>query len=179
MVEEIAYRRAGEADIDVLAGHHRRMFEEMRATTGLSLQSTCCGPECGTTKPLEQITRPADFEGLERAQREKLALQMPDGTCIAWIADYNGKPVGSGGLSILQTVPVPEDPSVSIGFIHSIFVRPSMWRQGIASALIDLLLDHCREVGITRVQLNSSESGREVYAKKGFQSLEQVMIRWL
>ncbi len=178
MVAEISYRRAGEADIPVLADHHRRMFEEMRATTGLSLQSTCCGPQCGTTKPVAQITRPADFEGLERAQREKLALQMPDGICIAWIADNNAKPVGSGGLSILQTVPVPEDPSASIGFIHSIFVRPSMRRQGIACSLVDRLLEDAREQGLHRVQLAASEAGKSLYERKGFQPLQQ-MILWL
>ncbi len=179
MVADITYRRAGEADIDLLAGHHRRMFEEMRALGGLSLQSTCCGPECGAAKPVARITRPADFAGLERAQREKLAHQLPDESCIAWIAEDNGNPVGSGALTILQTVPVPEDPSSTTGFIHSIFVQPAMRRQGIASALIELLLDHCRQIGITRVQLNSSESGRKLYTDKGFLPLEQVMIRWL
>jgi len=178
MVEEITYRRAGEADIPVLAGHHRRMFEEMRATTGLSLQSTCCGPECGTTKPLTQITRPADFEGLERAHREKLARQLPEGTCIAWIAEHENKPVGSGGLSILQTVPVPEDPSASIGFIHSIFVRPSMRRQGIACSLVDRLLEDARQQGLHRVQLAASEAGKSLYERKSFQPLQQ-MILWL
>ncbi len=178
MVEKITYRRAGEADIDVLAAHHRRMFEEMRGQGGLSLQTTCCGPECSSSAETQE-ERPMDFARLERAHRQKLALQIPDETCIAWIAEQHNKPVGSGGVSLLQAVPVPEDPSVTIGFIHSIFVLPSMRRQGIASTIMDRLLDHCRRAGITRVQLNTSESGRNVYAKKGFRPLEQVMIRWL
>ncbi len=179
MVAEITYRRAGEADIDLLAGHHRRMFEEMRAQGGLSLQTTCCGPGCGSFSAQPQEERPKDFTGLERAHRQKLSLQIPYGSCIAWIAEFDNEPIASGELSILRTVPVPEDPSATTGFIHSIFVLPSMRRQGIASALIDLLLNHCRQIGITRVQLNSSEFGREVYARKGFRPLEQVMIRWL
>ena len=178
MVEKITYRRAGAADIDVLAGHHRRMFEEMRGQGGLSLQTTCCGPECSSSAETQE-ERPMDFARLERAQREKLARQLPDGTCIAWIAEQDNTPVGSGGLSILQTVPVPEDPSARIGFIHSIFVLPSMRRQGIATTILNRLLDHCRRMDITRVQLNTSESGRNIYAKMGFRPLEQVMIRWL
>ena len=179
MVAEITYRRAGEADIDLLAGHHRRMFEEMRARGGLSLQATCCGPDCGSSSVQTQEDRPMDFAGLERAHRQKLALQIPYGSCIAWIAEFDQKPVASAELSILRTVPVPEDPSSTTGFIHSLFVQPAMRRQGIASALIELLLDHCRQIGITRVQLNSSEAGREVYTKKGFRPLGQVMICWL
>ena len=178
MVAEITYRRAGEADIDLLAGHHRRMFEEMRAQGGLSLQSTCCGPECGATKPVAHITRPADFDALERAQREKLARQLPDGSCIAWIAEHNGIPVGSGALTILQTVPVPEDPVMATGFIHSIFVQPAMRRQGIASSLVDRLLEDAREQRLHRVQLAASEAGKSLYERKGFQPLQQ-MILWL
>jgi N-acetylglutamate synthase-like GNAT family acetyltransferase len=179
MVEVITYRRASEADILVLAGHHRSMFEEMRSREGLSLQATCCGPDYSSSLPDMLEKRPMDFERLEQAHRAKLERQLPDGTCIAWIAENRGAPVGSGALSILETVSVPEDPSFTIGFIHSIYVQPSMRRRGIASALIDRLLDHCRKIDITRVQLNASKKGKDVYAKRGFKSLDQVMIRWL
>ncbi len=179
MVANITYRRAQAKDILLLAGHHRQMFEEMRSLEGLSLQTTCCGPDCGPSLLGMPQEHPVDFEGLEQAQKTKLELQLTDGTCIAWIAENNGEPVGSGGLSLLSTVPVPEDPSVTIGFIHSIYVQPSMRRQGIASALIDRLLAHCRKIGITRVQLNASDAGKDVYVNKAFRPLDQVMIRWL
>ena len=119
-----------------------------------------------------------DFARLEAAQQEKLAGQLPGKTCLAWIAEQNGESVGSGGLSILQTVPVPEDPSAAIGFIHSVYIVPSMRRQGIASILVDRLLDDAREKGLRRVQLAASEAGRSLYEKKGFMPLEQMIV-WL
>jgi len=119
-----------------------------------------------------------DFARLEAAQREKLAGQLPEKTCVAWIAENNGEPVGSGGLSILQTVPVPEDPFSAIGFIHSVYIVPSMRRQGIASLLVDRLLDDAKSRGLGRVQLAASEAGRSLYEKKGFMLLEQMIV-WL
>ncbi len=119
-----------------------------------------------------------DFERLETAQRLKLEDQLPDGTCVVWIAENDGQPVGSGGLSILQTVPVPEDPSAQVGFIHSVYILPSMRRHGIASILVDHLLADAKSRGLGRVQLAASEAGRSLYEKKGFRPLEQ-MILWL
>ncbi len=178
MVGEITCRRAKQEDISLLAGHHRLMFEEMRSALQFSHQTTCCGPDCGTSSATAPVARTMDFESLEQAHREKLALQLPEGTCFAWIAELQGEPVGSGGLSILRTVPVPEDPSFVIGFIHSIYILPSRRRRGIASTLVERLLDDARKKGLRRVQLAASEAGKSLYGKKGFQPFEQ-MILWL
>ena len=178
MVADITYRRAEERDITLLAAHHRQMFEEMRSISGLSLQKTCCGPNCSPSSAGFPERPPMDFARLEEAQQQKLAGQLPEKTCLAWIAEQNGEPVGSGGLSILQTVPVPEDPSAEVGFIHSVYILPSMRRHGIASILVDHLLADAKRRGLGRVQLAASEAGRSLYEKKGFMPLEQ-MILWL
>jgi len=60
------------------------MFEEMRTSGGLSLQATCCGPDCSPSLADAQVNRPMDFERLEQSQRSKLERQLADGTCIVW-----------------------------------------------------------------------------------------------
>jgi len=185
MVEKITCRAATTDDIPLLARHHRMMFEEMRSLDANNLpRDSCCGPaECNTGFPLA-LAQPAappapDFDQLEATMAEKLALQMKDGSCIAWIAFSGTTPVASGGVSIISTVPVPEDPTLEIAFLHSVFTEKNMRGQGIASMILDKLLDHCRSKGITRVQLNASEAGMSVYQKKGFQMLKRVMLCWL
>ncbi len=160
MVTEVFYRHAGKNDIPTLASYHRLMFEEMYTL----------GESSGDL--------PLDFEALEQAQRAKLEQQLIDGSCMAWVAEYQNQLVAGGAVSILNTVPVPEDPSCRVAFLHSIYTIKKMRGRGIASAVIDRLLDHCRNHGLRRIQLNASEAGRSVYQKKGFKPLEQAMILW-
>ena len=181
----ITYRKATTADAPLLAAHHRKMFEEMRETDEDNTpRDTCCGP--GSTCqgfPLPLADSPArpgpDFDRLEQAMHDKLTQQLADGSCTAWIAFQGRDPVASGALTILSTVPVPEDPNPETGFLHSVFTEKSARRQGIGATILDYLLAHCRGRGIRRVQLNASEAGRGLYGKKGFQALEQVMLCWL
>lgn len=185
MVEKISYRQAVMADIPLLAAHHRMMFEEMRSSGDANgVKDTCCSPaEQLSPFPASLTTQPVapalNFDQLEAAQKDKLTQQLPGGSCVAWLAVCKDTFVASGGVTILKTVPVPEDPSCETAFLHSIYTLPPMRGQGIASAILELLIQECRTRGITRVQLITSKQGRSVYRKKGFQPLEQVMQLWL
>jgi GNAT superfamily N-acetyltransferase len=185
MVAKIACRAATPDDIPLLARHHRMMFEEMRSLDANNLpRDSCCGPvQNNIAFPLAMAQTAAppapDFDRLEATMAEKLTLQMKDGSCIAWIAFNDNTPVASGGVSIISTVPVPEDPSLEIAFLHSVFTEKNMRGQGIASMILDKLLAHCKNRGIKRVQLNASDAGQRVYQKKGFQLLDRVMLCWL
>lgn len=177
MVTAESYRHAVEADIPLLARHHRLMFEEMRMVEERkTLPTRCCSrtlSDVTSTKP------PVDFEALERAQMAKLEQQFADGSCVAWIAEQQEEMVASGGISIIKTVAIPEDRNFEVAFLHSMYTIQAMRGRGIASTIIDRLLDHCRQQGLRRILLNASEAGRDIYRKKGFKSLEQAMILWL
>ncbi len=153
------------------------MFEEMYKLKGGNTLSRCC---CSTL-PLNETAKkfPVNFEALERAQCKKLEQQVVDGTCVAWLAEYKEEIIASGGVSIIKTVAIPEDPNVEVAFLHSVYTEKAMRGQGIAATIIDRLLEHCRIYGLRRVQLNASEAGRELYRKRGFRSLEQAMMLWL
>ncbi|HIP82390.1 MAG TPA: GNAT family N-acetyltransferase, partial [Desulfocapsa sulfexigens] len=170
-------------DIPLLASHHRMMFEEMRAVEGDNgpKDSCCSGPDCFVSfpSPMESSTPAPDFKQLEAVQRSKLEQQLTDGSCVAWICEWKGEPVGSGAVSIIKTVPVPEDLSFEVGFLHSVYTIKSMRGRGVASTILDHLLDHCLKKGLHRVQLSASEAGREIYRNKGFRRMDEAMIFWL
>jgi len=183
MVTEIKYRRAVVEDIPLLAGHHRLMFEEMRAVESDNgpKDSCCSGPDCFVSFPslMESSTPVPDFKQLEAVQRSKLEQQLTDGSCAAWIGEHRGEPVASGAVSVIKTVPVPEDLSFEVGFLHSVYTIKAMRGRGIASAILDRLLDYCRKNGLKRVQLSASEAGRAIYGNKGFKKMEEAMVVWL
>jgi len=183
MVAEIKYRRAEVEDIPLLARHHRLMFEEMRAvdSDNTPKDSCCSGPDCCVSFPsfMESPDSAPDFKQLEAVQRSKLEQQLTDGSCVAWIGDCQGEPIASGAVSVIKTVPVPEDLSFDVGFLHSVYTVKTMRGQGIASAILDHLLDYCRKNGLKRVQLSASEAGRAIYGNKGFRKMDEAMVVWL
>ena len=183
MHSEIHYRSAGAADIPLLARQHRLMFEEMRTVDDENKpkDSCCSGPDrCLSFPSFMESPNPApDFKQLEAVQRSKLEQQLLDGSCVAWIAEYKGELVASGAVSIIKTVPVPEDLSIEVAFLHSVYTIPALRGQGIASTILDHLLDYCREKGLKRVQLSASEAGRMIYRHKGFRPLNEAMLLWL
>ncbi len=185
MVVEFSYRQAVMADIPLLAAYHRMMFEEMRSSgDDNGVKDTCCSPaeqlsSFPTTLTAQPATPDLDFVLLETAQKQKLTEQLADGSCIAWIADCAGKPVASGCVTVIKTVPVPEDPTLETAFLHSVYTLSSMRGRGIASAILDKLITYCRDRGLKRIQLNASEMGSSLYQNKGFQRLERVMLLWL
>jgi GNAT superfamily N-acetyltransferase len=183
MVAEIMYRCAVVSDIPLLAGHHRLMFEEMRAVEGDNgpKDSCCSGPDCCVSFPsfMESSSPSPDFKQLEAVQRSKLEEQLTDGSCVAWIGECQGDPIASGAISVIKTVPVPEDLSFEVGFLHSVYTIKSMRGQGIASTILDHLLDYCRKNGLKRVQLSASEAGRAIYGNKGFRQMDEAMVVWL
>jgi len=171
------YRRAVVADIPLLALHHRLMFAEMRRPdaggTGLELcchpDPRCCSPECGE----------GDFDRLEAAQAAKLGRQLPDAGCVAWLAEIDQEVVASGVVTFLHTTPVPEDPTSLTALLHSLYTRPRWRRQGIGRALVQRLLESCRERSVHRVQLHSAVLARDLYARLGFRSRADLMEIWL
>ena len=167
----------------MLASHHRLMFEEMRTVDETKVPndsccsaSSCCGP---ALIPLADLQGSPDFARLEAVQQAKLEEQLADGSCVAWIGEYQNKPVASGAVSFVKTTPVPEDLSYTVGFLHSVYTDEPMRSRGIASSIVDRLLDHCRQNGLKRVLLNASEAGRSIYRSKGFKTQDEAMILWL
>ena len=54
------------------------------------------------------------------------------------------------------------------GYVSSVYTAPEYRRRGVARTLMDNLLAHARELGVTRLILWASELGRPLYLDLGF-----------
>jgi GNAT superfamily N-acetyltransferase len=76
-----------------------------------------------------------------------------------WLAaEENGRPVGSGGLTVMGRV----------GYIGLIAVDPVEQRRGIATCIMKRLLELADGMGCDTVLLDASDKGRPIYEKLGF-----------
>ena len=153
-------RLATSEDIPLLEMHHRIMFEEIRKASGNPADPAVLG-----------------VVGIEYAR--KLAREIPDGDCVAWILELGDRAVASGAVSIVSYVPVPHDPRSRIAFLHSVYTEKEYRHRHFARRITQAAAGYYRTQGIRRLYLFASDAGRSVYGKAGFVPVPNAMLLML
>jgi len=131
-------------DIEQLAIHHRKIFEEIWEKKSLKLDA-------------------AKAQEMEKAYTDKLEKQIPGGSCKAWVVNNGNQLVASGAISIVSYVPVPSDPNHNIAFLHSMYTEKEFRGRHLAQQIIKKAIQYCKENGINRIILNASDAGKPIY----------------
>lgn len=77
--------------------------------------------------------------------------------------------IASGGVvSFLDQIPSPTRPFNTIGHISSMFTEPAHRNAGLATKVLDLLLEQIRRRGVTIVELHATPEGEKLYRSRGF-----------
>ena len=147
---------AGANDSKILARHHRLMFQEIWDESGL-------------------VYRASDLDLMEQAYHQKLQKELETENCSAWVIRTDKCVAASGAISVLSMVPVPNDPSCQVAYLHSIYTEREYRGKGFAGRLVDRAIVFCKDNGIKRIFLNASSAGRHLYEKVGFQLADNAM----
>lgn len=119
-----------------------------------------------TVRPLQKEDAPA-LAAIETAcfahpwSEESLREEVDNPTAYFWVAEREGAPVGYAGMHI----------GGDEGFLANVAVAPHNRRSGVASALLDALLDSGRKRNLSRLTLEvrpSNTAAVALYEKKGF-----------
>ena len=76
--------------------------------------------------------------------------------------------VGVGGLNIQQRPGSFRVPDGKSGYIMNMYTKPAYRKRGIATKLLDKLIQKGREMGLVYFDLNATKEGEPVYLKYGF-----------
>ena len=136
-------------DIKQLVSHHIKMFEEIWERKGQKIET-------------------AKLKEIEKAYSEKLEKQIPAGNCKAWVFKNGNQLAASGAISIVSYAPVPNDTNHIIAYLHSMYTEKDFRGRKYAKSIIERAIQYCKENGINRVVLNTSDDGKPVYEKVGF-----------
>lgn len=149
-------REASENDIDTMATHHKKMFQEIWKQAGKELGSDTA-------------------EAVKAAYKAKLSLELKSGICKAWVVENEKRIVSSGAITVVSLVPNPSDLSSKVAYLHSMYTENDYRNRKFSQLIIDKMIAYCRSTGINRVILNASHAGRPIYEKKGFKSAPDSM----
>jgi GNAT superfamily N-acetyltransferase len=101
--------------------------------------------------------------------------KIPAGSFVAYVAEEDGRIIGTSGMVLYEAPPTPGNPTGIEGYIMNMYTLPDRRRGGIGSALLEELISHVKSLGGRRVWLRSSDPGRPVYSARGFEDYPPYM----
>jgi GNAT superfamily N-acetyltransferase len=153
--DRLEYRRANASDVEVLVDYRIRFLNELYHH-----------PEDGETQVLRE------------ALQEYFSKAIPSNSFIAWLAEHDGKVVGTGGMVVWQIPGRYEGlESGRAGYILNMYTIPEARRNGICTRLLEELTKEAKSLGISYLHLHASKDGEGIYRKAGFADFDQPEMK--
>ena len=92
------------------------------------------------------------------------------------LALEEGRVAGCATMCYIDMMPTFSHPSGRRAHLMNVFTHPDFRRQGIARAMVSLLVDEVRGRGITEISLDATEAGRPLYRALGFRESDECMV---
>ena len=93
---------------------------------------------------------------------------------IAVIAEVDGKTAAAAFLIIYERPVNPKyNPTGKMGLLLNVLTYPEFRRRGIATKLLEVLIDEAKKADLSFIELSATELGRGVYEKLGFKEKTQ------
>jgi GNAT superfamily N-acetyltransferase len=127
----------------------------------LAMMAEIAGPDGGGVDP-------DSGKALAEANRSYLEETMPTGEFVAYIVESGGAMVATSGLRVYRMAPHTGNLRGIGAYVLNMYTMPEWRGRGLASALLERLVEHAREAGAMSVSLRATAAGRPVYERYGF-----------
>jgi GNAT superfamily N-acetyltransferase len=146
----LAFRRAGIQDLEVYLSLRMAMLAEL-----------------GMLPPESQRTQ------LLQANRSYFQENLSKETYLAWLAESRGETVAIGGLLLFYRPPNGENMTGLEGYVMNMYTLPGWRGRGIATRLMQIIIEEMRIRQAGRLWLHATPMGRPVYQSNGFTPVNQ------
>lgn len=93
---------------------------------------------------------------------------LGDGRLLAWLAELDGRTVGSAAVNPYPHMPSQAYPNGLGWYVLNVYVRPSHRKKGVGDALLTTVASAAREQGVDMINLHATVSARALYERHGF-----------
>jgi len=109
------------------------------------------------------------LEAMDAAYQRHMEKALPTGTFKAWLAETKkGEIVAGGGISVYEQPPRPQDSTLRYVYMHSVYTEPSHRSRGLARAIMNIMIQWCRENSFKTLTLHAVDASRSLYESLGF-----------
>ena len=109
--------------------------------------------------------------------RNYFQKHIPLGDFIACLAEENGQ-VASAAYVVIEERPANGSFITGVvGNLINVLTYPEYRHAGLATRVIGVLIEECRQLGVSAIDLDATEMGRGVYERLGFKVMRDVAMR--
>ena len=119
-------------------------------------------------KELGEITSIQEEQLVLSSTKKYFKETLSNNEFISYIAKSNGEAVGVSGIVFLKRPPYLENLNGIEAYILNMYTIPEHRGRGISKKLLESCIEECRNSGVKRVWLHTSDDGKGLYQKKGF-----------
>lgn len=127
---------------------------------------------------LGEISKDSDISELKSATRQYF-LSHINKDLISWGIFQSNNLAAIGSLCLFTRIPYEENLTGLEGYILNIYTAPRFRNCGFANHILNEIIEYAQKNHIKRLWLNSSESGKKLYGKRGFIKKDNEMELFL
>ena len=109
-----------------------------------------------------------ETKNIQADLHEYFLNNMSNNTLLCWVGTFENRIIATAGLCIYQLPPTFSNPSGKIAYLTNVYTADEYRKKGIASYLIETLLNEAKTRNFSAVRLHASQLGQSVYKKLGF-----------
>jgi GNAT superfamily N-acetyltransferase len=118
---------------------------------------------------------PTYWEMLRQELNAYFTTSIPSGDFIAYTAEVDGRIVATSGMVFHQHPPSGGNLNGKEAYIMNMYTLREFRGRGIATELLQSLIQYARERDCSRIILRAQEKARPLYVKAGFEAETSVM----
>jgi len=125
----------------------------------------------------------SNLDCLDNEELLKLKLRdyyrkwLPGGGFVAFIAEDGDAVYSTAFLSVAERPPRDADASCLVGTVYNVFTYPQYRRKGMATKVMNTLLEEAKALGLAAVELMATDDGKPLYEKLGFTPSKHTSMR--
>lgn len=98
-------------------------------------------------------------------------------TLVVWLALEEDYIIGTAGVCYFQYPPSFTNPTGKIAYITNVYTRDEYRKQGVATKLLELVMEEVKNEGCRFARLHASKQGKGLYEKIGFADAQGFMSK--
>lgn len=111
----------------------------------------------------------AALDDTDKVYRRWARKLLKNGELVGWIVEVSKKPVASGCIWLKPVPPLPGYEGGPQPYLLSMYTEPEFRGKGLAKKIVLESLRWAKKQGFFRMTLHTSDMGKSIYEKLGFE----------
>ena len=114
-------------------------------------------------------------EALIEQNRLYFEREIPKGGNLTCFVYYKDEIIGCGSVCLYDEMPSPDNLFGKCAYLMNIYTVPEYRGRGVGSAVVGWLVGGAKERGYFKIYLETSDAGKPLYKKLGFEDMRGLM----